>query len=385
MDVRVFDKELNALGLIDEMTSLIWTIKYFSVGEVKLLAPMTENNRELLQVGNILVKHDEYIDYVDEDENTWRRGAEINYVRYAKDEKGQEQIEARGSIISSWLNQRVINPQIQLTGTCQQIVNKLIERNIGSGATASRKFPQLVMLAQEDLGGASTEYSNEELKALGDEVRDVCQQGKIGYDLLICERLKQFGFYLYDGKNLTSGNTDGNPPCIFSRDFDNVNEQEYEDDTSNVKNHAFVRGAADSNNKQEVVEVDEDGASGYELMEVLIDASDIQRTAENSQGEQQDIPVATYRAMLATRGNTELAQRIENYTFNSSINVMSNLKYKEDFDLGDRVTCIEKRWGITINSRITAITQTFESGKVLIEATFGESAPTLLDKIKKAR
>ena len=241
------------------------------------------------------------------------------------------------------------------------------------------------MLAQEDLGGASTEYSNEELKALGDEVRDVCQQGKIGYDLLICERLKQFGFYLYDGKNLTSGNTEGNPPCIFSRDFDNVNEQEYEDDTSNVKNHAFVRGAADSNNKQEVVEVDEDGASGYELMEVLIDASDIQRTAENSQGEQQDIPVATYRAMLATRGNTELAQRIENYTFNSSINVMSNLKYKEDFDLGDRVTCIEKRWGITIKSRITEITQTFESGKVLIEATFGESAPTLLDKIKKAR
>ena len=385
MDVRVFDKELNALGLIDEMTSLIWTIKYFSVGEVKLLAPMTENNRELLQVGNILVKHDEYIDYVDEDENTWRRGAEINYARYAKDEKGQEQIEARGSIISSWLNQRVINPQIQLTGTCQQIVNKLIERNIGSGATASRKFPQLVMLAQEDLGGASTEYSNEELKALGDEVRDVCQQGKIGYDLLICERLKQFGFYLYDGKNLTSGNTDGNPPCIFSRDFDNVNEQEYEDDTSNVKNHAFVRGAADSNNKQEVVEVDEDGASGYELMEVLIDASDIQRTAENSQGEQQDIPVATYRAMLATRGNTELAQRIENYTFNSSINIMSNLRYKEDFDLGDRVTCIEKRWGITINSRITELTQTFERGKTLIEATFGESAPTLLDKIKKVR
>lgn len=385
MDVRVFDKELNALGLVDEMTSLIWTIRYFSVGEVKILAPMTENNRQLLSVGNLLVKHDEYIDFVDANEDTWRRAAEINYVRYAKDEKGQEQIEARGSIISSWLNQRVINPQIQLNGTCQEVVNRLIERNIGTDATASRKFPQFVMLDQEDLGGDSTEYSNEELKALGDEVRDVCQQGKIGYDLLICERLKQFGFYLYDGKNLTSGNTDGNPPCIFSRDFDNVNEQEYEDDTSNVKNHAFVRGAADSNNKQEVVEVDEDGASGYELMEVLIDASDIQRTAENSQGEQQDIPVATYRAMLATRGNTELAQRIENYTFNSSINIMSNLRYKEDFDLGDRVTCIEKRWGITINSRITAITQTFERGKTLIEATFGESAPTLLDKIKKVR
>ena len=89
--------------------------------------------------------------------------------------------------------------------------------------------------------------------------------------------------------------------------------------------------------------------------------------------------------MLASRGNTELAAMVENYTFNSSINIRSNLRYKEDFDLGDRVTCLERRWGITINSRITEITQTFESGKTLIEATFGESAPTLLDKIKKVR
>lgn len=386
MDVRVFDKELNALGVIDEMASLIWTIRYFSVGEVKILAPFTENNRILLSVGNILVKHDDYIDYVDEDENTWRRGAEITFVRYAKDEKGQEQIEAHGQILSSWLNLRVINPQLALNGTCQQVVTTLIQKNIGSDAPAARKFPQFEMLPQEDLGGTAFDYSNEELKALGDEVRDVCQQGKIGYDILICEKLKTYGFYLYEGKNLTSGNTDGNAPCIFSRDFDNVNEQEYEDDIGSLKNYAFVRGAADSNNHQEVVSVDESsGATGLELMEVLIDASDIQRSATNSQGEQVDIPVATYRRMLASRGDAELAKLIESFTFNSSINIMSNLRYKEDFDLGDRVTCIEKRWNITINSRITEITQTFESGKTLIEATFGESAPTLLDKIKKAR
>ena len=385
MDVRVFDKGLNALGVIDEMTSLIWTIRYFGVGEVKMLAPMTENNRILLQDGNILIKHDSYIDYVDSEDNTWRRAVEVTYVRYAKDEKGQEQIEAQGSIISNWLNQRVITPQIQLTGTCQQIVNRLIEKNVGSEAAASRQFPQFVVLDQDDLGGSSTDYSNEDLKALGDEIRDVCQSGKIGYDILICEKTKQYGFYLYVGKDLTSSNTDGNAPCVFSRDFDNVREQEYEDDVSNYKNFAYVRGAADSENVQEVVTVDRASASGLSLREVLIDATDIQRSAENSSGEQQDIPVETYRAMLVTRGNTDLDSMVENYTFNSSINVMSNLRYKEDFDLGDRVTCIERKWGITINSRITEITQTFESGKTLIEAVFGESAPTLLDKIKKVR
>lgn len=384
MDIRVYDKNLVALGVVDEMASLIWSIKYFSVGEAKILAPMTENNRNLLLKGHVIIKHDEYIDYVDSNEQAWRRAAEITYVRYAKDVTGHEQIEVNAQMISCWFNQRVINPQIQMTGTCQQVVNKLIDKNVGSGAAASRRF-NMVMLSQGDLGGTSFEYSNEALKALGDEIRDVCQQGKIGYDILINEKTKEYGFYLYDGRNLTSGNTAGNPPCVFSRDFDNVNEQEYEDDSSNIKNYAFVRGAADSNNNQEVVTVDAEGATGFNLKEVLIDASDIQRTAEDSSGEQQEIPIATYRKMLQNRGTTELAQLIENYTFNSSINVMSNLRYKEDFDLGDRVTCVEKKWGITINSRITELTQTFEAGRTEIVAVFGESAPTLLDKIKKAR
>ena len=385
MDIRVFDKTLTALGLIDEITSCIWTTRYFKVGEIKILAPVTENNRSLLQVGNVVIKHDEYIDYIDSSDNTWRTAAEITFVRYTRDEKGQEQIDAQGFMISRWLNQRVISPQIQLNGTCQQIVNELLRRNIGSGASTRRKFPQLEMLPQEDLGGDSMQYSNEALKALGDEVRDVCQQGKIGYALLACERTKKFGFYLYKGANLTSDNTDGNPPCLFSRDFDNVNQQEYEDTIENLKTYAYVRGAtSESTQTQEVVTVDQ-GGTGYGLYEVLVDASDISRTAENSQGESQEIPIATYRQMLTSRGKTELAGMIENYTFNSSINILSNLKYKEDFDIGDRVTCLERRWNITINSRITEITQTWESGEKTIEATFGESSPTLLESIKKAR
>ena len=383
MDVRVFDKELNALGVIDEMASFIWTCRYFKVGEFKLLAPTTSTNKELLVVGNIIAKHDEYVDLTDSSENIWRRAAEITYVHYTKDEQGQEQIEARGYMLARWLNQRVITPQIQMTGTCQQVVNELMRRNVGSGASTKRQFPQYIVLTQEDFGGDSSDYSNEALEALGDEIRDVCQSGKLGYDILICERTKQYGFYLYQGNDFTADNTEGNAPCIFSRDFDNVNEQEYEDTVESMKNFAYVRGAADDQEVQEVATVDRGKATGLGLYEVLIDASDISRNAEDSSGTQTPIPAAVYTAMLINRGNTELDDLIENYTFTSSINVLSNLTYKKDFDLGDRITCVEKKWGLTINSRITEITQTFESGKTLIEATFGESAPTLLEKIKK--
>lgn len=176
MDIRVYDKELNALGVIDETASVIWTIMYFAVGEVKILAPITENNRNLLQAGNVVVKHDEYNDYVADDTTIWRRAAEITYVHYQKDENGQEQIEARGYMITRWLNQRVITPQIQMTGTQQDIVNALILRNVGSKASTKRQFPQFTVLPQETIAGTSVDYSNEALKALGDEVRDQCQQ-----------------------------------------------------------------------------------------------------------------------------------------------------------------------------------------------------------------
>lgn len=384
MDIRVFDKQLNALGVIDEMESLIWSIRYFSVGEAKVLAPVTSNNRELLKVGNLIVKHDEYIDLQTSDGRIWRRAAEITYVHYAKDDKGQEQIEAVGSLLGSWLNQRVIYPQVTMTGTMQQIVNQLIAGNVGANATAKRKFTRFEVLPQETIDGNSIEYASEDLKALGDEVRDVCQSGKIGYEILICEAMKVYGFYLYKGADLTGNNTSGNPPCIFSRDYDNVVDQEYEDDAGNVKNYAYVRGAPDSNQHQEVVQLDRASTSGLDLYEVLVDATDIQRQVESG-GTQQDIPVAQYRAMLTTKGDTELDSMIEAYSFNSTINMRSNLMYKQDFDLGDRITCVDKTWGITINSRITEITQTYERGKAHIEATFGESSPTLLDQIKKVR
>ncbi len=383
MEIRVYDKTLSALGVIDESTSMIWTIRYFAVGEFKILAPITSNNKALLKTGNIMVKHDEYNDYVDDSGTIWRRAVEITYVHYQKDENGQEQIETRGYMITRWLNQRIITPQIQMLGTQQQIVNALIRRNIGSSASSKRRFPQFTVLAQEIIIGDSVNYSNEAFKALGDEVRDQCQQGKLGYDLLVDERNRLYGFYLYKGRDLTSGNEEGNAPCIFSRDFENVSEQEYEQSIENLKNYAYVRGASDGNNVQSIQEVDGGGQTGLGLIEFLLDASDISRSAEDSSGKSSEIPETVYKKMLADRGREELKGWIETYTFNSSINMRSNLKYKKDFDLGDRVTCMDRSWGITIDSRITQITQTFEAGKNSIEATFGESSPTLLQMIRK--
>lgn len=384
MELKVFDKEIEPLGLVDEMDSLLWQIKYFDTGTFKLLAPITENNKKLLIEGNILVKHDGKREITDAQGGIWRRAAEITYKHITKDENGLEQIEAQGYMLGWWLNKRCISPQIVATATNQNLINAMISQNCGSGASEKRRFPRFLMLPQEDIGGTLVEYANEIYVKLGLEVKARAQAGKLGYDILINEKTRQYGFYLYKGKDLTAKNNEGNTPCIFSRDFDNVNEQEYIASIENCGNFIYVQGTADEEGKQPVTTVDGEGAAGLDLVEVFCDATDIARKYKEGETESV-IPLSTYLLMLKTRGAAELENYGKNISFVSTINTNSNIKFKEDFDIGDRVTCKEKEWGIQIDARITEAIETYQKGREEIEATFGESLPTLLEQIRKVR
>ncbi|GFH94290.1 hypothetical protein IMSAGC003_00822 [Lachnospiraceae bacterium] len=384
MELRVFDETVEPLGLIDEMASLLWHVKYFDVGTFNLLAPITDNNKRLLTEGNIIVKHDGKREVTDAAGGIWRRAAQITYVHITKDENGLEQIEAQGYMLSQWLNKRCISPQIVTTATNQSIINTMVKNNCGSSAGTKRRFPRFIMLAQETIAGSAVEYANEVYAKLGQEVKARAQAGKLGYDILINERSRQYGFYLYKGKDLTAKNSEGNTPCIFSRDFDNVNEQEYTASIENCGNFIYIQGAADDNGSQPVTTVDGEGASGLELTEVFCDATDIARKYQSGETEV-TIPLNTYLQMLKTRAAAELENYGKIINFVSTINTNSNLKFKQDFDLGDRITCKETKWGIQIDARITEVTETYQKGAEEIEATFGDSLPTLVDQIRKVR
>ena len=384
MELRVFDTTIEPLGAIDELNSLLWHIKYFDVGTFSLLAPITENNSKLLVEGNIIVKHDGKKEVTDVAGGVWRRAVQITYKHITKDENGLEQIEAQGFMLSWWLQKRCIYPQIVATATNQSLINTMVKNNCGSEATVSRQFPQFTILEQENIEGSQVEYANEVCTKLSQEVKARAQAGKLGYDILINEREKKYGFYLYKGKDLTAKNNEGNTPCIFSREFDNVNEQEYTASIENYGNFIYVQGAADDSGSQPLVTVDNAGATGLELEEVFCDATDIARKYQSGETET-TIPLETYLLMLKTRGVAELESYGKTINFTSTINTNSNLKFKVDFDVGDRITCKEDAWSVQIDARITEVTEIYQKGTEEIEATFGDSLPTLVDKIRKVR
>lgn len=384
VELKVFDKYLTPLGVIDEMVSLIWTPTYWNegtVGDLKLLAPMTENNKKLMVKGNILVLHDGEADYSDET-GKWRRGAQIRYRHITKDENGAEQIEIQGHFLKKWLSKRIILNKIVMTGTEQEKINRIVTENHGTKAAVPRKFEQFVMLNQEDLGGSSTEYANEDYIDAGKEIYNRALAGKLGYDILINENTRQYGFWLYKGRNLTSGNKEGNTPSIFSRDFDNVNEQEYTESDEGQKNVMYATGEADDNGAVPLVEVDRGGA-GIDRDEVFVDMSNISRKYMENEVEI-TIPEEEYLKMLTVAAGDGMEEYDETVSFTAGINVI-NKRYGRDFYLGDRVTCVEKNWGIRIDVRITAVCMAYQNGTKEIEATLGDSLPTLIQQIRKVR
>ena len=385
VEIRVYDTELTPLGVIDEMESLLWTPTYYEegkVGDLKLLVPMTENNKKLLVKGNIVVLHDGAADYTDEAGN-WRRAAQIRYRHITKDAMGAEQVEVQGYCLKKWLSKRIILNKIVMEGTDQEKITRIVTENHGTGAEERRQFQRFVLLAQEDLGGSSTEYSNEDFIDAGVEVYNRALAGKLGYDILVNESTRQYGFWLYKGKDLTSDNEEGNTPSIFSRDFDNVNEQEYTESDDGKKNVIYVTGAEDEAGRVPLLEVDRGGA-GIDRDEVYVDMSRVSRAYKENEVEVK-IPEAEYLKLLEAAAGDSLEDYGESISFTAIININSNLKYGVDFNIGDRVTCIERGWGIRMDVRITAVCMAYQEGTKEIEATLGESLPTLIKQIRKVR
>lgn len=369
MELYIYDAEPALLGVIDQITSLIWARRYWSVGDFKLLAPLTELNIKLLQKGNLIMKKGD------------RAAGEIEYIKFKKNIKGMEEIEAQGKFTTAWLGRRIMTEQIITTDTSQNIVNRIVAENIISPKLQARKIPLLELEANPpDLESGMINFTSEPFVTCQLAAENTAKAAKLGFEIQTDIRQKKHIFRVYKGRDLTADQR-ANHPCIFAQEFDNIRTQEFENSVENLRNVCYV-GGEEVNNSREVVLIGT--TSGLDRKEVFIDASDITQTYVVNEVKK-TMSLEEYLAMLSARGESELEQYAEVLSFSSQINPRGSLKYKEDFDVGDRVTCLNKRWGVKINARITEIVETYQQNGSDIEVTFGESLPTLFDKINKMR
>ena len=363
MELIVYSPALVKLGLIDAIDTLVWTRRFRAAGEVALKVPFSDAANELLKDGNLLMQAG------------GTEAMQISYVNLAKDSNGRDTIEAQGNSLLQWLDRRVMLTQIISDNlTAQAILNRMVTQNVISPADNKRKIPNVVLSSRAAYSEAAIDYKSDEDMSVLACAEALMATSKMGCQVLTNPDAKTHTVDFYRGRDLTDGSAS---PCIFSVDFGNLGEQNYTYSTQNLKTMAYIRGA----------EVNTDignDKTGLDRREMIVSAGDISNTYTDEDGNEINLTDAQVLQKLQQRGREELEQNITEQTFTGAVNQVGALQYKTDFDIGDEVTCIYNRWGVTVDTTVTEIVETYQGNRETITVTFGDGTPSLLTRLRQA-
>ena len=123
----ILDKNFNRIAMIDDYISLIWTTRYYKVGDFELCADISRIS--MLQIGNYVMRYGDnaHVGIIEE-------------IKFQHDEDLQEMIIVKGRFLPAILARRVISSQTQVSGTIANAIQTLINDNAINPSIAARKI-----------------------------------------------------------------------------------------------------------------------------------------------------------------------------------------------------------------------------------------------------
>lgn len=349
MEIYVLSRQFDILGAFSTYEGIVWNPKLHEPGKFKASFIFTEKMNGILQRGNLLYKTDE-----DEPGVITRK-----YLGLNKD--GEETIQVEGYMAGRYLNRRIIWNKMVIRGTPEEAMRRMVQEQVISPAITDRKIDCIELGELQGYGGSiekQVTYDN-----LQEALTEISKLSELGYRLRLDYGRKKLIFEVYKGIDRTQGSSE---PCVFSRDFGNVYTQEYSEDESNYRSICLVGGPGEDQNR--VLRTVGTG-SGLDRYEMFYNASGIS---------DRDITAAQLYAQLDQKGNEKLAAYYVAKSFQSKI----NSKKAMYFQIGDYVTCVDRRWNVIENKQVKEIIKGFSKTEQSFVATFGDGVPTLISLIK---
>lgn len=359
MELYTLDGLLRRTEIVEGFESFIWTERYSDLGEMQIVLPATQQNRNLLPSGTYLGLSES------------RRVMRVETIENAGSETGEKTLTVLGKEISSIFKDRVATTATAgvaagtwtSTGRPSAVIRNLFDyvcRNGTSGA--GNQLPLLVPGSlysagnlPEDVASYVIERKRGDFYAAIKEIADVWD---LGFRLYRGPDNGTLYFDVYKGNDRTTNQT-LLPPVIFSEDLDSLHNVSELFSVANAKNVAEVY------NGTYTVIVYSDGASvsttGFGKRTLFVDASDLS-------GAQTTALTAT----LTQKGIEELAKNRSIAAFDGEITQLSPYKYSRDYDMGD---LLEMRNSNGFTNQMMVTEQIFTS-----DATGERAYPTLTTK-----
>lgn len=349
VNIRIFDKDINFIGEVDNYTSLFYISKWENFGEFEFHVSNSNIDRDLMKKGNIIM-----ID------NDGSRTGVIEYVEI--NQENIEEITIKGYSLGYLLTQRITVPPTSrayhtFNTNIEDIMIQLVKVNAVDPEDINRKIPKLILEPSKERGEKiefQTRYKN-----LADELTKLSKASGLGWTIELDYKNKKFVFKILEGKDLSTEQST-NPPQIFSVDYDNIRKQSYIDSDIGYKNMAFVAGQGEGTERE--IEVLNNDLSGFDRRETFIDARDIEQGGN-----------------LIDRGKVKLAETPQINSFECEVD---SSDYRKNWNLGDIVTTVNKKWNLIMHNRVTEVREVWENA-YKVEPTFGTPIPLPGEKIKQ--
>lgn len=349
MQLMIFDREINFKGIVENQFSFRRVRRYSKCGEFELHTSFNLDTFEMLSIGNIIYTVGDL------------EGGYIEYRNIKIDEQGKEVLVVKGRFITGYLANRIVWGTENLNDTVENGIRSIINNNAINPTDSDRKIPLLELGELKSYTDTIKRQSS--YKNLLEEIEKISISNELGIRTMLDINSKRLIFDIYKG-------IDRSNQVVFSKDFENILGQEYTGSVYNYKNTALIAGKGEGEAREKVSIVD---GVGLDRKEMFVDAKDL-----NNDG----VVPTVYTEMLSDRGKTKLAEMAKVESFDSKVNLKSNYIYKVDYDLGDIVTIKNKKWNLTIDTRITEIQEVYEEDGFNIFITFGNEIPDILDKIR---
>lgn len=277
--IEARNKNREVIGIIDDFISIIWHKMYYGVGDFEIYAQATKNHIDLLKEANYITRpNDDMVGIIEK-------------VKITTSAQDGDVIVASGRFAKSILDRRLIckynkdnytNQPTVMRGNVEENIRKVVKDNaISCGFNHNRDIPILALGSLSNLskiivdeGGDATErqVSYQNLLSYTDEM---LQEYEYGAKILLNDDSKLLEYKVYSGEDRTIENKVGNSPVIFSQDYDNLVQGDYENDTTAEKNVALTGGEGEGLERFYSIPTYDDTRGGLSRRELFVDASSL--------------------------------------------------------------------------------------------------------------
>lgn len=339
MSLEIYPSDFSTRFEITHAISVQMSIYYNDIGKLIITAPVNDYNIKALSVGNMLFDTDRDITYI---------------IVNTKHDTEENRITANGYTANWLLNKRCI-------------VNEFHMTNIESGAYSMlnenlRDLPRVNIADPEGLTEETDNifYGGEFLE----ELMPFLEEKNLGHKMIWNPDTLSHTFKIYKGADLTQGIH----AVVFSEEQGSAQELVINDDDSTLKNVAYAQGKL----KEE----------GTEFIEIVGDVQGEARREvwlKTNVSKDDDETEAECHNRVIAYAQMELGKRIRRKSFSVAVDPEDLGK---QFNLGDVVSCVSVRFGVSFNARITGIKYKMDSNSTTTEIILGDSILTALGEMK---